>query len=54
MKSETDVRHGVNEFALSTNLIVHSSIMNSPNQTSKFVCILNIVEETLNIPLLSQ
>ena len=28
--------------------------MNIPNQTTEFVCILNIVKEPLNIPLLCQ
>ena len=42
------------EFIPITNLICHHSIMNIPNQTTEFNCILGIVEETLNIPLLSQ
>ena len=54
MKSEADVRHDRNELTLTTNLVVNCSIMNIPNQTTKFVCILDIVKEALDIPLLYQ
>ena len=54
MKSDTNGRYEGNKFSLTTNLIVYCSIMNIPNQTTEFVCILNIVKEPLNIPLLCQ
>jgi len=54
MKSEkyVKVRHRCNKLILITNLIGHHSIINIPNQTTEFICILGIVEETLNILLL--
>ena len=52
--SGIDVRHEHNEFILTTDLIIHHSIVNIPNQTTEFICILGIVNETPNIPLLSQ
>ena len=54
MKSGMGVRHEHNGFTLTTDLIVDHSIMNIPNQTTEFVCILWIVKEAFNIPLLSQ
>jgi len=49
-----DVRHEGSEFVLITNLIVHHSITNIFDQTTKFIRILDIVEETLSAPLLCQ
>jgi len=37
-----------------THLIIHHSIVNTPNQITEFICILWVVKETLNIPLLGQ
>ena len=54
MKSETDIRHECSGFTLTTDLIVHHSILNIPNQTTEIICILGIVDEALNIALLSQ
>ena len=54
MMSETDVRHDDTWFTLTTDLIVHHSIVNIPNQTIEIICILGIVDETFSIPLLSQ
>jgi len=54
MKSEIGVRHEHNWFNLTTDLIIHHSITNIPNQTPDLICILGIVKETLNIPLLGQ
>jgi len=48
------VRYEHNWFTLTTYLIAHHSIANIPNQTTEIICILWIVNETLNIPLLSQ
>ena len=48
------IRHEHNWLTLTTDLIIHHSITNSPHQTTEIVCILSIVNETLNIPLLSQ
>jgi hypothetical protein len=53
-KSEMDVRHEGNEFVLATDLIAHHGIANVFNQTAKCILILNVVEETPNIPLLYQ
>ena len=36
------------------NLIVHHCVANALDQTAKFVGILDVVEETLNLPLLRQ
>jgi len=48
------VRHVHNWFTLTTDLIIHHSIPNIPNQITDNVCILGIVNETPNTPLLSQ
>jgi len=37
-----------------THLIIHHSIVNTPNQITEFICIVWSVKETLNIPLLGQ
>ena len=52
MKSEMGVRHEHNWFTLTTDLVIHHCITNISNQTPDFICILGIIEETLNIPLL--
>ena len=52
MKSEMGVRNEHGWFILTADLIIHHSITNIPNQTPDFICILGIIEETLNIPLL--
>ena len=49
-----DVRYGQSEFALTTNLIVHHSITDILDQIVQFVRILDVVEETLDLPLLCQ
>jgi len=54
MKSGIDVRHEGNKFTLTTDLVVHYGIMDIPNQTTEFICILDVVKESLNIPLLCQ
>ena len=54
MKSETGIRHKHSCFTLNTDLIIHHSITNIPNQTPELLCILGILEETLNVPLLGQ
>ena len=54
MKSETGIRHKHSCFTLNTDLIIHHSIANVPNQTPEFLGVLGIVEETLNVPLLGQ
>jgi hypothetical protein len=54
MKSEMDVRYEVNEPALITNLIVHCSITDLSNQTTKHVCILDTVQEAFNLSLFHQ
>ena len=40
------------ELVLTTNLIIHDCISNVLNQACKLICILNIGEKTLNVPLL--
>jgi len=52
--SEMGIRHEYNWFTLATDLIIHHSITKIPNQTPESLCILGIVKETLNIPLLGQ
>ena len=52
--SETDVRHEGDKLALNTNLIVHHSTMDIPNQTIEHLCILDIGEESLDLPLICQ
>jgi len=54
MKSEMGIRNEHDWFTLTTDLIIHHSITNIPNQTPKLLCILGIVKETLNIPILGQ
>jgi len=54
MKSEKCFRCKGNRPAPITNLIVHHSITDIINQTPKFIGILDIVKESLNIPLLHQ
>jgi len=54
MKSEMDMRNEHNWFTLTTDLVIHHSITNIPNQTPEFLCILGIVNETPNIPLPGQ
>ena len=49
-----DVRNEHYWFTLTTDLIVHHSITDIPNQTPEFLYILGILQETLNIPLLGQ
>ena len=49
-----DVRHEGNELGLMTNLIVHDSIVNISNHTAEHICILDIGEESFNLPLLCQ
>jgi len=49
-----DVRHGGSEFVLIANLIVHDSITNIFDQTAELIRILDVVEETFNLPLLCQ
>jgi len=48
------VRYEHNWFTLTTDLIVHHSIVSIPNQATEIICIIEIVDETFNIPLLSQ
>ena len=48
------VRYEGNEHSQITNLITHHSITDAISQTHEFICILGIVEESLNLPLLSQ
>ena len=45
-----DIGHGGNEFGITTNLIVHHSIMDISNQTTEHICILGIGDESLNLP----
>ena len=52
--SETDVRYESDEHALNTNLIVHHSITDIFNQTTEHLCILDIGEESLDLPLVCQ
>ena len=54
MKSEMCVRCESNELIPITNLIAHHSITDSINETSKFICILSIIEESYNVSLLCQ
>ena len=54
MKSEMCVRDESNELTPITNLIAHHSFTDTINQTGKFICILDIVEESHNVPLLCQ
>ena len=54
MKSEIGVRHEHNWFTLTTDLIIHHSITNIPNQTPESLSILGIVKETPSTPLLGQ
>jgi len=50
-----DVRHRGSGTVLIANLIVyHHGIMNIPDQTTQLVHILDIVEKTLNLPLICQ
>ena len=49
-----DVRHEGNELGLTTNLIVHHSIVNISNHTTEHICILDIGKESLNLPLICQ
>ena len=48
------IRHEGNENALNTNLIVHHSITDIFNQTIEDLCILDICEESLDLPLVCQ
>ena len=54
MQSETDVSHGRGECVLTTNLVFHHRIANVFDQTTQFFRILDVVEKSLNIPLLCQ
>ena len=54
MRSGVGVRHGRSGFVLVTNLIIHHSIADIFDQTIQFVRILDVVEETLDLPLLCQ
>ena len=54
MKSEMCVRHESNELTPITNLIVHYSITDTINQSSKLICILHIIEESHSVSLLCQ
>jgi len=54
MKSEICVSHGCDEPVPITNLIAHHGITVITNQTAEIICILGIVEETLNSPLICQ
>jgi hypothetical protein len=49
-----DVRHGGSESVLIANLIVHRGIANIFNQATQFIRILEVVEKTLNLPLICQ
>ena len=48
------VRYEGNELGLTTNLIVHYSILDISNHTTEHVCILDIGDKSLNLPLLCQ
>jgi len=48
------IRNKHNWITQTTDLILHHSITNISNYTTEFVCILGIVQETLNVPLLGQ
>ena len=54
MKSEMGVRHEDNEPTQTTNLIVHCSITDLSNQTTKLVRILDIIEKAFSLPLFCQ
>ena len=49
-----DIRYEDGELGLTTNLVVHYSIMNISNHTIEHICILDIGKESLNLPLLCQ
>ena len=52
--SDIGVRDKGNMFIMVTNLVVHHSITDIINKTAKFVCILDVVEKALGLPLLLQ
>ena len=54
MQSEIDINYGRGEFVLITNLIFHHGIANVFDQTGQFIRILDVVEKSLNLPLLCQ
>ena len=54
MKSEVDVRREANKLVLVTNLVVHHGVANIFNQANKFVRILDVAEESLDVPLFRQ
>ena len=49
-----DLRHVGGDFVLTTNLVVHHGITNIFNQTTQLIRILDVVEKSLNLPLLCQ
>jgi hypothetical protein len=52
--SETKVRHEHDGFVLITNLIIHHGIADIFNQTTKDICILDVVQETFHPRLFFQ
>ena len=54
MWSETELSHGRGKFVLTTNLVFHHRIANVFDQTAQFIRILDIVEKSLDLPLLCQ
>jgi len=49
-----DVMHGESECILIANLIVHYRIADIFDQTTQFICIADVVEKPLNLPLTRQ
>ena len=54
MKPETDVRRGGKKLISNANLVVHDGVANVFDHASEFVCVLDVVEEILDVPLLLQ
>jgi len=49
-----DVRRGRSEFVLVTDLVVHHNIADIFDQAVQFIRILDVAEETLDLPLFCQ